>query len=385
MKQDYIYFSDAGMTSASANHVANMAKESIREIAGDLEAVSFYNATVSLLSGGTVQQVHIGSTREQIDRVQQALESIGEANALIAWLREAIKARERLLQEVRTMTLQGYCEQVLGDAEVPRQDTNFDLWMKERGYQEPDINGQFPDVKRNMNITYSSVPNRIELMCKKFSLQMPKQPRQENAMTEDEYMATLSVKDRNRMLMLNAKAAAIGKFIHEDGHLSKERQNLRHVVAYPTETKGEGANTVVYRLEPSVSQGEVDGLFFRLAAEHRALQAELNGMQAERDRTIEADKQAKAAAWQKASDDYARQMSVLQDMLNNYMAAEWKRMSELQAEYDAWSTEQKNRHQQLCADLEAWKLSEAKRIADLGIIIPNELRTVYDRVNGLGK
>lgn len=383
MKSDYIYFGEAGMTSASANHVANMAKESIREIANDLEAVSFYNAAVALLSGGTAQQAHIGSTREQIDRVQQALESIGEANALIAWLREAIKARERLLQEVKGTTLQDYCERVLGGAEVPQQDTNIEQWMKERGYQMPDINGTFPGVE--MPLRYGEVPNRLQKMCKKLGLAWPDRPLQENAMTEDDYMATLSVKDRNRMLMLNAKAAAIGKFIHEDGHLSKERQKLRHAIAYPIETQGEGANTVVYRLEPSVSQGEVDGLFFRLAAEHRALQAELNGLLAQRDRTIEADKQAKAAAWQKQSDDYARQMSVLQDRLNAYMADERKRMSELQAEYDAWSTEQKNRHQQLTADLEAWKLSEAKRIADLGIIIPNELRAVFDRVNGLGK
>ena len=383
MKSDYIYFGEAGMTSASANHVANMAKESIKEIANDLEAVSFYNATVALLSGGTAQQAHIGSTREQIDRVQQALESIGEANALIAWLREAIKARERLLQEVKGTTLADYCRDVLGGVDVPQQDTNIEQWMKDKGYAVPDINGMFQDVE--MTLRYGEVPNRIHKMCKKMGLTMPVRPMQENAMTEDEYMATLSVKDRNRMLMLNAKAAAIGKFIHEDGHLTKERQKLRHAIAHPTQTQGEGTNTLVYRLEPSVSQGEVDGLFFRLAAEHRALQAELNGLLAQRDRTIEADKQAKAAAWQKASDDYSREMSVLQDRLNAYMADERKRMSEYQAEYGAWSTEQKNRHQQLTADLEAWKLAEAKRIADLGIIIPNELRAVFDRVNGLGK
>jgi hypothetical protein len=385
MKQDYIYFGDTGMTSAGANHVANMAKESIKEIANDLEAVTFYNATVRLLSGGTEAQCAVGSKSDDLNKVMPSLESIGETNALIAWLREAIKARERLLKEVRDMTLEDYCKQVLGSINVPTADTNVEQWMKERGYQIPDVNGQFPEVQRNMNITYSSVPNRIELMCKKFGLTMPKQPKQENAMTEDEYMSTLSVKDRNRMLMLNAKAAAIGKYIHDDGHLAKERKALRHVVAFPTETKGEGVNTVIYRLEPSVGQEEVDGLFFRLAAEHRALQAELNRMLAQRDRTIEADKQAKAAAWQEDSARFSREMSVLQDKLNAYMAEERRRMSELMAEYDAWSTDQKNRHQQLCADMEAWKLREVERITRLGIIIPNELKDVYDRVNKLGK
>lgn len=382
MKSDYIYFGDVGMTSASANHVANMAKESIREIQNDLDAVTFYNATVCLLSGGQPQQCAIGSKRQDLDDVQQSLLAIGEANALIAWLREAIKARERLLQEVKETTLEKYCLGIRG-TEVPTPDTNIDRWMKDNGHQLPDINGMFPDVE--VQLRYGEVPNRLQKMCKKLCLTMPELPENQEPMTEDDYMATLSVKDRNRILMLNAKAAVIGKYIHEDGHLSRERQKLREVISGPVKMKGEGSNTVVYRLEPSVSQGEVDGLFFRLAAEHRALQAELNGLLAQRDRTIEADKQAKAAAWQEDCARYSREMSVLQDRLNAYMDDERKRMSELQAAYDAWSTEQKNLHKQLSAGLEAWKLAEAKRIADLGIIIPNELKAVYERVNGLGK
>lgn len=385
MKSDYIYFADAGMTSTSANHVANMAKESIREIANDLEAISFYNASVCLLSGGTPQQATVGSTRDDLDRVLDSLEGIGEANALIAWLREAIKARERLLQEVKDTTLEKYCREVLGGIDVPTTGTNFEQWMKERGHKTPDINGKFQDVKEKLSPMAALCYDQKQLFCHKFGLEMPKDPKWEEPMTKDDYMATLSVKDRNRILMLEAKAAVIGKYIHEDGHLSEERKKLRHCISHPTETQGEGANMVLWRLEPSVTQGEVDGLFFRLAAEHRALQAELNGLLAERDRTIEADKQRKAAEYQTAQADYSRQMSVLQDKLNAYMADERKRMSELQAEYDAWSTEQKNRHKQLCADLEAWKLQEAKRIAALGIVIPNDLRAVYERINGLGK
>lgn len=385
MKSDNIYFGDAGMTSTSANHVANMAKESIKETANDLEAISFYNAHVSLLSGGEAQQAAVGSTRDDLDRVQRSLESIGEANALIAWLREAIKARERLLQEVKDTTLAVYCRDVLGGADVPQADTNIEQWLKERGDRMPDINGKFAEVKEALSPMVAYAYDQMQLFCHKFGLTMPKKPTQEQPLTADDYMATLSVKDRNRILMLEAKAAAIGKYIHEDGHLSKERQKLRHVISHPNETQGEGANMVLWRLEPSVTQGEVDGLFFRLAAEHRALQAELNGLLAERDRTIEHDKQAKVAAYQTALADYNREMAALQDKLNAYMADERKRASELQAEFDTWSTEQKNRHKQLCADLEAWKLSEGKRIAALGIIIPNDLRPVYDRINGLGK
>ena len=385
MKSDNIYFGETGLTSTSANHIANMAKESVRNTANELSGISFYSSTVSLLSGGNSQKAKLGSTREELNDIQRSLEAIGEANALCAWLREAIKARERLLEEVNRMTLEGYCKSVLGGVEVPQQDTNIGDWMKSKGYTRPDINAEFPDVTVAIKPFSGVVESRLSRFCRKFGLKMPDSPTQEPAMTEDDYMSSLSVKDRNRFLMLEAKAAVIGKYIHENGHLHNERERLRQIIAKPIGTQGEGANTLIYRFEPSVQKDEVESLFFRLAAEHRAIQAELNGMLAERARAIEADKQEKAAAYQKASEDFSREMSVLQDKLSAYMLEERRKMSELQSEYDAWSTEQKNRHKQLNADLAAWKLAESKRIAALGIIIPNELRDIYERINGLEK
>ena len=384
MKADYIYFGDSGLTSTSANHVANMAKESVRNISDELDGVNFYGTTVCLLSAGKPMESKVGKTAEELERVYDNLAHIGEVHALIAWLREAIKARERMLAEVKGMTLTAYCRDVLGGVEVPQTDTSLEGYVKSKGLTMPDIDGKFPDTEilpwQRVNIA-----SKLHLFCKKFRLTMPDNVSQQEPMTVDDYMATLSVKERNRMLLLEAKAAAIGKFIHEDGVFSKERKKLRFVTANPVATQGEGQNMMMLNFTPSVSQEYVDGMFFRLAAEHRALQAELNGMLAERDRTIEADKQAKAAEYQKASEAFSREMSVLQDKLSAYLEGERKKLSELRAEYDKWSTEQKTRHQQLCADLEAWKLAEAKRIAALGIVIPNELRPVYERINGLGK
>lgn len=347
--------------------------------------MSFYGTRISLLSGGEPKQSKVGNTAEQLDKTYSSLAHIGEAHALIAWLREAIKARERLLGEVKDTTLARYCRDVLGGVDVPQTDTSFDQWLKEHGHAKPDIDGKFPEVKEALSPLVAFAYDQMQLFCTKFNLTMPKQPVKEEPMTADDYLASLTVKDRNRMLLLEAKAAVIGKFIHDDGKLALERKALRHVAANPVGTSGEGQQTMLIEFTPSVSQEYVDGMFFRLAAEHRALQAELNGMLAERERAIEADKQAKAAEYQKASEAFSRDMSALRDKLNDYLLEERRKHSELQAEYNAWAAGQKERHQQLCADLEAWKLSEAKRIAALGIVIPNELRTVYERVNGLGK
>ena len=185
------------------------------------------------------------------------------------------------------MTLAAYCKDVLGGADVPQTDTNFEAWLKERGYRKPDIDGKFPEVKEALSPMVAFAYNQLQLFCKMFNLTMPAEVKQQAAMTVDDYMASLTVKDRNRMLLLEAKAAVIGKFIHEDGTLAKERKNLRTVMARPVGISGEGTNTMIVEAKPSVSQEYVDGMFFRLAAEHRALQAELNGMLAERDRAYE--------------------------------------------------------------------------------------------------
>lgn len=386
MKSDFIYFGDSGLTSTSANHIANMAKESLKEVVTELGCVSFYGSTVTTIEGSTPQTAKVGSTHEQLNKVQDMLEAVGNTHALIAWLREAIKARERLLGEVRNMTLEGYTLNVLGGADLPRPEVSFDEFCEERGYDKPDTTGEFRmDISSNSFLRTPMGGTSFSRFCAKFGIEIPKEPSIQPSMTEADYQASLSVKERNRILMLEAQASTIGKYIHEDGHLAKQREKLRLVVINPIAIEGEGRDKLIYHFDPSVTQSEVDGLFFRLAARHRELQAELNGVLAEQARAIEADKQAKAAQYQREYAEYAAERNKIMDRMTAYLNEQRKRLSELQSEFENWKNEQQNRHKQLCADLEAYKLSEAKRIADLGIIIPNELRPIYEKIQGLGK
>lgn len=54
MDKDLIFFSAGGrgLTSTSANHVANMAKEMIRILEARLAAMVFYSTEVSLIGSG---------------------------------------------------------------------------------------------------------------------------------------------------------------------------------------------------------------------------------------------------------------------------------------------------------------------------------------------
>ena len=112
MKKDTIFFTadGKGLTSTSANHIANLAKEMIRNILTSLDEMTFYSTNVSLISGNKPHTLNQGITDTDVMTVIDKLHEVSAAKSLIAWLREAIKARERLLDETRDLSLEQFAE-----------------------------------------------------------------------------------------------------------------------------------------------------------------------------------------------------------------------------------------------------------------------------------
>lgn len=93
------FFSEDGISSTSANFIANMAKEQMQTIKSTLNNVTFLNVTVQLL-GDTPTSVRAGA--KEVSTISQKLDTLAKYTALIAWLREALKAKEQLLNNART-------------------------------------------------------------------------------------------------------------------------------------------------------------------------------------------------------------------------------------------------------------------------------------------
>ena len=94
MKKDMIFFSKEGngLTSTSANHIANLAKEMVREIETTLANLTLYSTSVALIGSDSVNILSEGDNADALRDVRSDLHTIAKANSLIAWLREAIKA-----------------------------------------------------------------------------------------------------------------------------------------------------------------------------------------------------------------------------------------------------------------------------------------------------
>lgn len=218
------FFGENGITATSANHIANMGKELTRKMQDWLAKVQFYNEYIKLIGDADHTLVQSGVTYEDMKNIPVYIESIGQAHALIAYLREAIKMKEQLQKEA-------------------------ERWTNEEA--------------------------RKALQQKRMDLKMPDEP---DTVSYEDIIAEWNIGDLEHYLTLQAQCAVLGKFIHEDGSLNKARIAYNEKLTTPREVLLNGRDTVVKEFEPSVEEDDIDGAFFKLQKAHRSNQGELNGM-----------------------------------------------------------------------------------------------------------
>lgn len=227
MQKDLVFFKKEGeegvaLTSTSANHIANLAKEYIQGVETQLNNICFVNVEVALISSTNASTIQTGVTSEDLDDLQSMLDGVAQAKSLIAWLREGIKAKQSLIKDLQNITI--------GD------------W------------------------------------CKENEVVMPEAPNYSHVLTEAEYYASLPIKERNRYYQLETEAAVLGKYIHPDGYLSDARKELKDKLQHPHKVDGKGRDALIYTYTPTVFIEEVDNVFFELQKKHREIQAQLNAM-----------------------------------------------------------------------------------------------------------
>lgn len=269
MQKDLVFFKKEGeegvaLTSTSANHIANLAKEYIQGVETQLNNICFFNVEVALVgSVGGANTIQIGESSEVLDSLQSLLEGVAQAKSLIAWLREGIKAKENLMKGLQT--------------------TSLEDWCRENGTIRPE------------SPTYGHV------------------------LTEVEYYASLPIKERNRYYQLETEAAVIGKYIHPDGVLSDERKKLKDRIQHPHQVDGKGRDALIYTYEPSVSAEDVDNTFYELQKKHREVQAQLNSMKHDCEQAINESTNKVNTEYMAASQKYQAE---LKDVLGAFKT--WK-------------------------------------------------------------
>lgn len=285
------YFSNEGLTAVSANYISNLCKEYYQNLEYKLNNIRFYSTSLKIIGNPTEE--FISYYTSYIEKIPSIVQEIAECKALIAWFREAIKEKDKITKNLNNYTLEQWII-----------DTN----------REP-----------------------------------LKFPQCEKTMTEEEYLNSLTVKERNRWLTVEALASTIGKVIHQNGSLSNARKDLNNKLQNPIETEINGRDTLIYKYSTIYCHSDIEDIFFELQTKQREAQAELNGMKHKMEIAIEEDGAKKNDIWK-----------------------------EQLAEYKLKEAEYLSKYKEYCDE-------QRKLIRNLKIVIPNNLKSIYDKINGLGK
>lgn len=270
-----IFFSreGRGLTSTSANHVANMAKEMIRVLETELSSIVLYSTEVGLIGSDKKDTVSRGVDNDTLKGIADKLHSIAKAKSLIAWLREAIKAKERLIKETEDLTLEDF--------------------------------------------------------AKEHDIKIPKEPKEGKALTADDYFAEKTLDERNRYYELETLAAVLGKAIHPGGEFADAREDLSRRAFNPHEIKGEGRDTLVYSYVPSVDAELVQKTYFELQNQYREAQARLNELKYECDKAVSDSEVKVRTEYTQAVEKWNGEMTALRARMAEYIRRKTKEYGDM--------------------------------------------------------
>lgn len=270
MKQ---FFSEKGLTATSANHLANIAKELIREEESFLNNLSFLDAKVSLLSGDSEKVLRKGLKNEHIPRINEGINNIAKMSSFIAWVREAIKKKTELTNAILNLSLDEYAR--LNEIELPTP--NFQAKV----YDNNDI------------------------------------------------METFNTKELNEYYSLETTVAKIGQLIHPNGSLSNARKEMIDKSNNPISSLGSGSETLITTYSNSADYNFVNDMYISLQNKHRELNARLNQIKYKIEQTVQQKNSEERNKFNRLHSEYSEGMALIRNTFESYKAKKLKEIQEL--------------------------------------------------------
>ena len=268
-----VFFGENGLTSTSANFIANQAKEYVESLKEYLSTTNFLDSTIELIGSGKETLSKKGFSSEELKRIEKVLNSIVSAYSLIAWLREALKAKENIGKQLREMTI--------------------DDWARE---------------------------NNIAL---------PKYPEAPSKLSEEDVISEWSVKDRNRYLTAQTFCSVYGKYIHPNGDFSKARKEFLNKKFNSIEYTECGSNTIIHRYTPTVDESLIESTFKNLQFKWRENQAIVNSYRHKIDTTIEDNYTNQVAEYRNKFNKITEELDSYRTQFKEYIENKTKEASAL--------------------------------------------------------
>lgn len=281
------YFAENGITMTKAQQLCTLAQQQVANDKEFLQSLRFYDTNVYLYIAGqdrTVEKGYNGDLRKIYDIAHR----IANANALEAYLKEAMKAKNEALENARSYSFADWLDD--NNIELINPRIPFDKWCSENDKKIPD------------------------------------------SVTEESLKDELSIKQQHDYLALEALASTLGKFINKGGVLDTPMKKLSGIVNKPSYITGEGQNTRVHTYTPSQNYDDVEKLFLEMSAEWRKAEAALNQRKYDIQQKVRNMNAERARIFDKFTGEYN---TWLQKATNEYLTMR----DNLMAKYDVVSQE----------------------------------------------
>lgn len=263
MKQQF--YGPKGLTSTSANHIANLAKELVRNIQEEINNISFTEEITE--ANGHKYKTKMASSFT-LDSINAKLKRICYATQLIAWLREALKDKEASQKEI----------------------PSFEEWGGDR------------------------IPNK---------------PLPLHVLTKEEIISTWDENKYNAYLTAQTNCAVLGEYIHPENPYAEARKKLVNFINNPVDVINTGRDLTVTTHVPKFSIDDVDKKFFELQTAHREWQARFNQYQYEIDSAIENSQIESNDTYAKEYREYQHELVAIRAEYQDYVDKEKKRLKDL--------------------------------------------------------
>lgn len=267
-----VYFNEKGITSTEGNHLCNIAKELQQAAINRLNSVKFFETTISVIGSNEKQLMSKGT--KSLDFIEEDLQLVASLNAFCAWVREAIKEKERQQDNIRKLI--------------------FDEWAEQLSIELPTS---------------------------------PKHPSKPLVVSEQSVLDSWDINKRNKYLELEAFASTIGKYIHPNGEYSCAREKAHNAINKPISKEGSGRDTVLYHTTPSINIEDVDNLYMFLQSKHREYEKQLNMMKAE-------IKESVTKLTVENNQHYENLLEIYRKEYSDYNS----KLLELRSQYNTWIT-----------------------------------------------
>lgn len=238
MKQ---FFSNTGLTSTSANYICNVAKEYLETLHEEIRAFKPYDTYMSLIDSSTRHLVSSGNTDLSI--LQEHTHVIAEINGFVAWLREAIKTKDDLLQ----------------------------------------------DAESKVRFLFRAAP------------EYPQRP---TPISKEDIMREWSEEKLSKYYALEAVATHYGKYIHPRMPISEMKSDFIKKINNPKVVTGEGHDAMLKEYQPTFKLQEVNFIFMQLQQTYREAEKRLNSIKTEIEEAMTEQNRVQANYYQQTLSQY---------------------------------------------------------------------------------